>query len=141
MIRYLLYLLALYLSLPFNNTVEVALMILFFVIIKEDPRFALIFAFTVGLLTDLYYPIRLGASTIVYITLTQLLLYLKRFLVLNPPTTIATFTVLYLVKTAALNIFVAAHIDAVRIILTILIFPPIAFLLDRIGFGIWMKKQ
>lgn len=141
MIRYLLYFLTLYLSLPFNNTVEVALMILFFVIIKEDPRFALIFAFTVGLLTDLYYPIRLGASTIVYITLTQLLLYLKKFLVLNPPTTIATFTVLYLVKTAVLNIFVAAHIDAMRIILTILIFPPIAFLLNRIGLGIWMKKQ
>ena len=141
MIRYLFYFIALYLSLPFNNTVEIAILILFLVIIKEDARFALIFAFMVGLLTDLYYPIRLGASTIVYISLTQLLLYLKRFLVLNPPTTIATFTVLFLVKTAALNIFVSAHIDATRIILTILIFLPIVFLLDRIGFGIWMRKQ
>ncbi|MDH4211227.1 MAG: hypothetical protein OEV79_07235 [candidate division WOR-3 bacterium] len=141
MIRYLLYFLALYLSLPFNSTIEIATIIVFFVIMKEDARFALIFAFATGLLTDLYYPVRLGVNAIVYISLTQLLLYLKRFLVLNPLTTIATFTVLYLVKTAALNVFVSAHIDAARIIFTILIFFPIVFLLNRIGYGIWMKKQ
>ncbi|UCG30574.1 MAG: hypothetical protein JSV53_01475 [candidate division WOR-3 bacterium] len=141
MFRYLLYIAVLYLSLPLNGTVEIAAIIVFFVITKEDARFALAFAFVTGLLIDLYYPVRLGYNTIVYISLTQALLYLKKFLVLNPLTTIATFTVLYLVKTAALNVLVSAPIDSVQIVLTVLIFFPIMFLLSRISFGTWMKKQ
>ncbi len=141
MFRYLLYIAVLYLSLPLNGTVEIAAIIVFFVITKEDARFALAFAFVTGLLIDLYYPVRLGYNTIVYISLTQALLYLKKFLVLNPLTTIATFTVLYLVKTAALNVLVSAPIDSVQIVLTVLIFFPIMFLLNRISFGTWMKKQ
>ena len=141
MIRYLLYILALYLSLPFNSTIEISTIIVFFVIIREDARFALVFAFFTGLLVDLYYPIRLGVNTLVYLSLTEILIYLKKYLVLNPLTTIATFTVLYLVKTATLNIFVSAHIDPARMILTLLMFLPLLYLLNRIGFGIWIKKQ
>jgi len=141
MIPYLLYILALYLSLPFNSTIEISTIIVFFVIVREDARFALIFAFFTGLLIDLYYPIRLGVNTLVYISLSEILIYLKKYLVLNPLTTIATFTVLYLVKTAALNVFISVHIDPSRVILTILTFFPILFLLDRIGFGIWIKEQ
>jgi cell shape-determining protein MreD len=141
MIRYLLYILALYLTLPFNSTIEIATIVVFYVITKEDARFALIFAFFTGLLTDLYHPVRLGLNTIVYISLTEILLYLKKYLVLNPLTTIATFTVLYLVKTAALNILVSAQIDPGRMILTILMFFPTMCLLNRIGFGIWITKQ
>jgi cell shape-determining protein MreD len=141
MLRYLLYMTALYLSLPFSATVDVATIIVFSVIIKEDARFALVFAFITGLLIDLYNPIRLGISTIVYITLAQVLLYLRKFLVLNPITTIATFTVLYLVKTATLSILASAPIDPSSMIFTILAFFPVFFFLNRISYGTWMKKQ
>ncbi len=141
MLRYLFYILALYLSLPFSATVDITTIIVFCVIVKEDARFALIFAFVTGLLIDLYSPIRLGVTTIVYLTLAEVLLYLRKFLVLNPITTIATFTVLYLIKTAILNFVISAPINPGTMIFTLLAFFPVFFLLNRVSYGTWMKKQ
>lgn len=140
MLRYIFYVTALYSALPSSSTVDVATIIVFFIIIEEDARFALVFAFLTGLITDLYFPVRLGITTLVYITLSQSLLLLKKYLVLNPLTTIATFIVFYLVKTAVLNFAVSSPVDITQLLYTILIFFPVIFLLRKITTGVWMKK-
>jgi len=139
MIRYLVYLVVLYLALPANAILDISLITVFFVIMQEDERFALAFAFVTGLLIDLYQPIRVGINTLIIITLTQLLLYLKSFLVLNPLTTIATFVVFYLIKTVITNIAVAAPIDPLHAVYTIAAFFPVTIVLSKINFGTWMK--
>jgi cell shape-determining protein MreD len=140
MLRYLFYVVALYLALPFSDTIDVVTIIVFFTIIEEDARFALVFAFLTGLISDLYLPIRLGINTLVYLTLSQSLLVLKKYLILNPLTTIATFIVFYLIKTAVLNVLVSSPINLTQIIYTILIFFPFTLLLKKIATGVWMKN-
>jgi len=138
-IRYLIYFIVLYLTLPSNAMLDISLITVFFVIMEEDDRFALIFAFIAGLLIDLYQPIRIGINTLILITLTQLLLYLKRFLVLNPLTTMATFVVFYLIKIAITNIVVSAPIDPLHVVYTIVAFFPVIIILSKINFGTWMR--
>ncbi|MBE0432156.1 hypothetical protein IBX73_01680 [candidate division WOR-3 bacterium] len=140
MLRYLLYIITLYVTLPFSGTVDLTAIIVFYVITTEDARFALAFAFGTGLLTDLYYPTRLGINTVVYVALTQALLFLKKFLVLNPLTTVATFIVLYLVKTVALSLAIASPIELTRIIYTVLAFFPTVSLLNKLSHGVWMTE-
>lgn len=140
MLRYLFYIVALYATLPFSGTVDLTAIIVFYVITSEDPRFALILAFGTGLLTDLYYPARLGINMVVYTVLAQALLVLKGYLVLNPLTTIATFIVLYLVKTAVLNMALGSPIGLMQIVYTILAFFPAICLLNKLSRGVWMKK-
>jgi cell shape-determining protein MreD len=139
MIRYLVYLVVLYLALPANAILDISLITVFFVIMQEDERFALAFAFVTGLLIDLYQPIRVGVNTLILITLTQLLLYLKKYLVLNPLTTLATFVVFYLIKTAITNIVIAAPIDPLHVVYTIAAFFPVIIVLSKVNFGTWMK--
>lgn len=140
MLRYLLYIIALYVTLPFSGTVDLAAIIVFHVIMTEDARFALALAFGAGLLTDLYFPARLGVNTVVFVALSQALLVLKKFLILHPLTTVATFIVLYLIKTAALNLAIASPIELTRILYTLLAFFPAIGLLNKLSHGVWMKK-
>ncbi len=139
MIRFLVYLLALYLALPASATVDILTIILFFIIMEEDMFAAIIFAFFTGLLIDLYSPVRIGVNTLIYITLTQSLLLLKKFLVINPLTTMATFIVFYLIKVAATNILATAPINILHIVYTAAVFFPVTTILRRINFGVWMK--
>jgi cell shape-determining protein MreD len=139
MIRCLVYLIALYLALPISATVDVLTIILFFIIMESDARIAILFSFFTGLLIDLYSPVRMGVNTLLYITLTQSLLFLKKFLVINPFTIIATFFVFYLIKVALANILVSAPINLLHIGYTIVAFFPVTMILSRISFGIWMK--
>ena len=139
MIRYLIYFVVLYLTLPSNAVLDISLITVFFVIMKEDERFALIFAFITGLLIDLYHPIRIGINALVLITITQLLLYLKRYLVLNPLTTMATFIVFCLIKIAITNIVLFAPIDPIHILYTIAAFFPVTMVLNKINFGVWIR--
>jgi cell shape-determining protein MreD len=141
MIRYLIYFIALYLALPFNAITDIIAIIVFFTITEEDERFALVFSFIAGILVDLYYPLRLGVNTLIYISVTATLIYLKKYLIRNPLTTFATFVVFYLIKTALTNVIVSAPIDPVPILTTILAFFPAMLLLSKIAFGVWMKKQ
>lgn len=141
MLRYLFYVVVLYATLPFGGIIDVATIIVFYIIIEEDARFALVFAFLTGLISDLYFPVHIGVNALLYIILSQSLILLKKYLILNPLTTIATFTVLYLVKTAALNVIVSSPISAAQILYTILFFFPIFFVLKKIVTSIWMKKQ
>ena len=139
MIRYLVYFIAVYLLLPVSAVVDVLTIIVFFIIINEDVRIALIFSFFTGLLIDLYQPVRIGINALLYIIITQSLLYMKKYLVINPLTTIATFCVFYLIKVALTNILVSAPINLLHIAYTIIAFFPVTSILNRINFGTWMR--
>jgi cell shape-determining protein MreD len=106
---------------------------------KEDARVALVFSFLTGLLVDLYTPVQLGVNTLLLLILTQTLLFLKKFLVVNPLTNFATFLVFYLIKTALANILVSAPINTLYIVYTIVAFFPVTIILNRINFRIWMR--
>lgn len=140
MLRYLFYIIALYATMPFSPTVDVTTVIVFFVLIEEDERFALCFAFLAGLISDLYFPVRLGVNMLTGVALGQLLILLKKYLVLNPLTTIATFIVFYFLKTATLNVAVSLPIEPMRILYTILVAFPTLLLLRRTLLGVWMKE-
>jgi cell shape-determining protein MreD len=139
-IRYLVYLIALYVVLPFSAFVDIVTAIVFFTIIHEDERFALVFSFIAGLLFDLYYPVRLGINTLIYIVLTQSLLYLRKYLVLNPLTTFATFIVFFLTKLAITNIILSSPINFAQIGYAILAFFPTILVLNKLNFGIWIRR-
>ncbi len=141
MIRYLVYFIALYLALPFNAITDIVAIIVFFIVTEEDERFALVFSFIAGLLIDLYYPVRLGINTLIYLTVTQSLIYLKKYLIRNPLTTFATFIVFYLIKTALANVIISSPINLALIFCTVLTFFPMMLLLSKLTFGIWMRKQ
>jgi rod shape-determining protein MreD len=139
MFRYLVYILALYIALTLNTFIDVLAIIVFFIIMKEDARVALIFAFVAGLLIDLYSPAQLGVNTLVLLILTQTLLLLKRFLVVNPLTNVATFFVFYLIKIALANILISTPINTLHIVYTLAAFFPLTIILNRINFRIWMR--
>lgn len=139
MIRYLVYLIMLYLGLPVSALVDIIAITVFYVALEEDGRFAIIFAFLSGLLIDLYHPDHIGINMLIYVILTELLLWMRKFLVLNPLTTIATFIVFQLVETALANILIGAPLNPMHIVYTIAIFFPIILALNRINYGIWMK--
>jgi cell shape-determining protein MreD len=141
MIRYLIYFITLYLVLPFNALIDIIAIIVFFTITEEDERFALVFAFIAGILIDLYYPLRLGINTIIFITVTGTLIYVKKYLIRNPLTTFATFVVFYLIKTALTNLIISAPISPAPVFTTILAFFPVMLILSKIAFGLWMRKQ
>ena len=134
------YFIALYVALPFSAFVDVVAAIVFFTIIHEDERFALVFSFIAGLLFDLYHPVRLGINALIYIVLTQSLLYFRKYLVLNPLTTFATFIVFFLTKLAITNIILSSPINFVQIGYAILAFFPTILVLNKINFGIWMRR-
>jgi rod shape-determining protein MreD len=139
MIRYLIYFIALYMILPFSATVDFLTILVFFIIMNEDPRFAIVFAFITGLLVDLYIPVRLGVNTLIYITIAQVLLLLKKYLMINPLTIISTFVVFLLVKTALTNLLVSGPLSPLHIVYSIVLFFPIIMVLNRINFGTWMR--
>ena len=139
MFSYLVYIVALYLAIVLNAYVDVLAIIIFFIIMKEDGRVALVFAFLAGLLLDLYAPVHLGVNTLLLLILTQTLLFLKKYLVVNPLTNVATFLVFFLIKTALANILVSAPLNTLYIIYTIVAFFPVTIILNRINFHIWMR--
>jgi len=139
MIRFLIYIIVLYLALPISAVVDLLAIVLFFVIIYEDSMMALLFSFFTGLLIDLYLPIRIGINTMISIALTQSLLMVKKYLVINPITTISTFVVFFLIKTALTNIITSAPLDPLHILYSVAAFFPVSLLLNRLKYGLWMK--
>ncbi len=139
MIRFIIYVIVLYLALPVSAVVDLLAIVLFFVIIYEDSMMALLFSFFTGLLIDLYLPIRIGINTMISIALTQSLLMVKKYLVINPITTISTFVVFFLIKTALTNLITSAPLDPLHIFYTVAAFFPVSLLLNRLKYGLWMK--
>ena len=139
MIRYLVYFIALYLMLPFTTAVDFLAILVFFIIMNEDPRFAIIFAFVTGLFVDLYMPVRLGINTLIYITVAQALLLLKKYLIVNTLTIVSTFVVFLLIKTALTYMHVSEPPSLLHIAYTVALFFPTVMVFNRINFGTWMR--
>jgi rod shape-determining protein MreD len=139
MIRYLIYFVSLYLMLPFNAAVDFLTILVFFVIMNEDARFAIVFAFITGLFVDLYLPVRLGINTLIFIAVAEALLLLKKYLIANPLTIISAFVVFLLTKTALTNVLVSEPLSILHMFYTIVLFFPIVVIFNRINFGVWMK--
>ncbi|UCG93184.1 MAG: rod shape-determining protein MreD [candidate division WOR-3 bacterium] len=137
--RYFIYFVLLYILLPFNVTIDVTIILLFFIIFNENERFALIFAFISGFLIDLYNPGRLGVNMLVYTLLCQSLLYLKKYILRSLLTTFLTFIIFYLTKNIVVHIILGSPLSSAPIALTIITFFPIFWLLHRLVYGVWMK--
>lgn len=137
--KYIIYILLLYLFLPFSFSIDLVTLLLFFIIFNEDHRFALIFSFLIGLLVDLYSPVSLGINMLVYLILTQSLLYVKKYIAQNLTTIFGTFTIFYVIKVTTIHIVLTSSLAFQPIITTIIAFLPFFFILNRLVHGVWMK--
>jgi rod shape-determining protein MreD len=137
--KYIIYIFLLYLFLPFSFSIDLVTLLLFFIIFNEDHRFALIFSFLIGLLVDLYNPISLGINMLVYLILTQSLLYIKKYIAQNLATIFGTFTIFYVIKVTTIHIILTSSPAFQPIITTIIVFLPFFFVLNRLVNGVWMK--
>jgi rod shape-determining protein MreD len=137
--RYLFYIILLYVFLPLNHRVDFTTILMFYIIYNEDERFALIFSFLGGFLIDLYYPVHLGVHMLFYTLLAQLLIYLKKYIIRNLLTTALTFIIVYVTKTFVLYLLISSPIVLEPMLFTILIFCPFWVLVHKLMFGVWMK--
>jgi rod shape-determining protein MreD len=137
--KYIIYILLLYLFLPFSYNIDLVTLLLFFIIFNEDQRFALIFSFLIGLLVDLYTPVSLGINMLVYLILTQSLLSVKKYIAQNLATVFVTFTIFYVIKVTTVHIVLTSSPAFQPIITTIIAFLPFFFILNRLVHGVWMK--
>ncbi len=78
--RYLVYIILLYIFVPFNLYIDLIAILIFFIVFKEHEAAVLVLSFFAGLLIDLYYPVMFGLNTLVYVLIVQGLLYVKKYI-------------------------------------------------------------
>ncbi len=137
--KYILYIVLLYVFLPFNLYIDLIAILIFFIAFQEDDRFVLLFSFFAGLLTDLYYPVVLGINMLIYIILVQTLIYIKRYIVHSPVVVFAIFMTFYLTKIVIMHLILSAPLVIQPIIITTIVFSPIFILLNRLFYKRWIK--
>jgi len=137
--RYLIYFVLLYIFLPFNFSIDIPIILIFFIIFNEDERFAVIFSFLAGFLIDLYNPPMFGVNTLVYVLLAQSLLYLRKYILQSLLTTFVTFVIFYLAKIFILHLAIMSPLSTTPIALTIITFFPISWILHRLLYGVWTR--
>lgn len=137
--KYILYIVLLYVFLPFNLYIDLIAILIFFIAFQEDDRFVLLFSFFAGLLIDLYYPVVLGINMLIYIILVQTLIYIKRYIVHSPVVVFAIFMSFYLTKIVIMHLILSAPLVIQPIIITTIVFSPIFILLNRLFYKRWIK--
>jgi len=137
--KYILYIVLLYVFLPFNLYIDLIAILIFFIAFQEDDRFVLLFSFFAGLLIDLYYPVVLGINMLIYIILVQTLIYIKRYIVHSPVVVFAIFMSFYLTKIVIMHLILSAPLVIQSIIITTIVFSPIFILLNRLFYKRWIK--
>ena len=137
--KYLIYVILLYIFLPFNYRIDLITILIFFIIFNEDDRFVLIFSFLAGLLIDLYNPIYLGLNILTYTVLAQLVLYIKKYIAQDLLTVFGTFTVFYLTKTIIIHLALSSPLKIQLILITIITFLPVFLVLNRMRHGVWKR--
>lgn len=137
--KYILYIVLLYVFLPFNPYIDLIAILIFFIAFQEDDRFVLLFSFFAGLLIDLYYPVVLGINMLIYIILVQTLIYIKRYIVHSPVVVFAIFMSFYLTKIVIMHLILSAPLVIQPIIITTIVFSPIFILLNRLFYKRWIK--
>jgi len=137
--RILFYFILTYLFLPVNSAIDLLTILVYFVVLSEDEKFSIVFAFFVGLLIDLYYPVSLGVNMLVFLVLAQGLVFIKKYFVREPLTLFMVFVIFYFIK------FLFAHIIPGRLVVwntivcTIIFALPVVFILQKICFRVWIK--
>jgi len=139
MIRYVLYVVLLYILLPVNASIDLIAMLIFFIAFREDESAALLFAFFAGLLIDLYYPILFGINMLTYVILVQAVLYLKKYFTESPFIIWAVFTIFYVTRIIVIYVFVSPYLHIPLYVLTIAFSLPVFMVLNRTVYGIWIK--
>jgi len=137
--KYFIYIILLYIFLPFNFSIDLITTLVFFVIFNEDERFTLIFAFLAGLLVDLYNPVKLGTNFLVYLILAQALLYLKKYIAQSLLAIVATFSIFYLLKIIVIHLALSSPLKIQPTIITIITFLPIFWVLNKLLYRVWMR--
>ncbi len=137
--KYILYIVLLYVFLPFNLYIDLIAILIFFIAFQEDNRFVLLFSFFAGLLIDLYYPVVLGINMLIYIILVQTLIYIKRYIVHSPVVVFAIFMSFYLTKIVIMHLILSAPLVIQPIIITTIVFFPIFIFLNRLFYKRWIK--
>ena len=137
--KYFIYIILLYIFLPFNFSIDLITTLVFFVIFNEDERFTLVFAFLAGLLVDLYNPVKLGANVLVYLILAQALLYLKKYIAQSLLAIVATFSIFYLLKIIVIHLALSSPLKIQPTIITIITFLPIFWVLNKLLYRVWMR--
>ncbi len=137
--RFVLYFVLIYIFIPLNSTVDLISMLVFFVVLNEDPKFSIIFAFFSGLVFDLYYPISLGLNILIFLGLSEVLLYLRKYFIKEPLTLLFIFTVYYIFRLLLVYVLSGAGINVTSMFITIMLSLPVFYMLNRICFRVWMK--
>ena len=139
MIRYVLYVVLLYILLPVNASIDLIAMLIFFIAFQDDESAALLFAFFAGLLIDLYYPILFGINMLTYVVLVQAVLYLKKYFTESPFIIWVVFAIFYIIRTIVIYVFVSPSLHIPLYVLTIAFSLPVFMVLNRTVYGVWMK--
>lgn len=137
--KYLLYFALLYILLPFNFYIDLISILVFYLVFNEDERFALVFSFFAGLLTDLFYPVVLGVNILIYVLLVQTMLYVKKYINQKMLINWVVFAIYYMVKIIITHIAISAPMRIKPIILTIFCFLPIILLFNKMKYKVWMR--
>lgn len=138
--RFLAYFVLAYLFLPINSSIDFITILVYFIILNEDEKFSILFAFFVGLLIDLYYPAVLGLNMMIFLILSEALIFLKKYFVREPFTLIFVFSVFYLLRVFLVFAVNGLTFYITTIILTIILSLPLIYLLNKICFRVWMKS-
>ncbi len=138
--RFLAYFVLAYLFLPINSSIDFITILVYFIILNEDEKFSILFAFFVGLLIDLYYPAVLGLNMMIFLILSQALIFLKKYFVREPFTLILVFSVFYLLRVFLVFAVNGLAFYITTIILTIILSLPLIYLLNKICFRVWIKS-
>lgn len=138
--KYAVYLLLLYIFLPFNSTFDFITILLFFVIFNEHEWFALVFAFFSGLLVDLYYPTHLGLNALLFTILAQILLIIRKYIARDLVIIALTFAVFYLTKIIVISITTGGPIRSGVFIFTLILGLPIYLLMSRLFYRAWLSR-
>ncbi len=138
--RFLLYFILVYFFIPINSAVDLLTILVYFVALNEDNRFSILFAFFVGLLMDLYYPVSIGVNMLIFLILTQGLVFIKKYLVREPLTLIIVFTIFYSVRVLTAYVIPGRIIMWNNAFLTIIFALPVIFILQKICFNVWIRN-
>ena len=133
------YFVLLYILLPLNTLADFITILLFFVAVNEHTHFAVIYAFTAGLLVDLYYPSTLGMNMLLFVILIQILLIIKTYVTKTPIMLFALFTVFFLLKVIVNHIVIAFPTSITFLAISLLCFFPVFGLLHKIVYRTWMR--
>jgi rod shape-determining protein MreD len=139
MMRLIVYVILLYILLPVNASIDLIAILIFFVAFRENELAALLYAFSAGLLIDLYYPILFGINMLTYVVLVQAVLYLKKYFTESPFIIWIAFTAFYLTRIFVTYVFVSPSVHVPLYALTIVFALPVFLVLNRTMYGVWMK--